>query len=125
MTSSTKAKLDLNKGKTNFTNDFSPYHTTLVKSEFNTNYRNWIVGGGAVAWSARSPDHNSMDYFMWDFLKNKVYATQVQSKQDLLDRTVDACISMREKLTFIFSKKWIEMRNVRAFEWIIIFTFKV
>lgn len=76
-----------------------------------------------MAWSARSPDLNSMDYFMWDFLKNEVYAQE--SKQDLLDRTVDVCISIREKLIFIFSKKWIEMRNVRVFEWIIIFTFKV
>lgn len=109
---SSKAKLDLNKGKTNFTNDFAPHHTTLVKSELNTNYRNWKGGGGAVAWSARSPDLNSMDYFMWDFFKNEVYATQVQSKQDLLDRTADVGISIREKLTFIFSKKWIEMRNV-------------
>lgn len=68
---STKAKLDLNKGKTNFTNDFAPHHTTLVKSELNTNYWNWIGGGGAVAWFARSPDLNSMDYFMWDFLKKR------------------------------------------------------
>lgn len=33
--------------------------------------------GGTVAW----PDLNTMDYFVWGFLKNKVYATSVQSEQ--------------------------------------------
>lgn len=77
-----------------------PHYSREVRAWLNANYPNWIGRGGAVAWPARSPDLNPMDYFVWGFLKNEVYATPVQSEEDLLARIMEACRSIRAKLTF-------------------------
>lgn len=60
-----------------------------------------------MAWPARSLDLNTMDYFVWGFLKIKVYATPVQSEQQayLLARFMVACISIRKKAKFHSHRK--------------------
>ncbi|KAG8309961.1 hypothetical protein J6590_073086 [Homalodisca vitripennis] len=36
----------------------------------------WIGRCGAVEWSAHSPDLSPMDFFLWGYLKDKVYRTK-------------------------------------------------
>lgn len=51
----------------------------------------WIGRGGPVAWPPRSPDLNPLDFFVWGFLKEKVYATPVNNREDLINRIRMAC----------------------------------
>jgi len=37
-----------------------------------TQYR-WIGRKGKIEWPARSPDLTLLDFFLWDYLKNKLY----------------------------------------------------
>jgi hypothetical protein len=47
----------------------------------------WIGRGGPTAWPARSPDLNSCDYYLWGYMKAKVYRrTRVENQR------VEACI---------------------------------
>ncbi|GFX59897.1 uncharacterized protein TNCV_4984101 [Trichonephila clavipes] len=43
----------------------------------------WIGHGGPVAWPPRSPDLNSLDFFLWGYLKSLVYQTSVDTMENL------------------------------------------
>ena len=47
----------------------------------------WIGRGGPqdsnMPWPARSPDITPMDYFVWGFIKSKVYTRNYQNLEDL------------------------------------------
>lgn len=54
--------------------DRAPAHSTgLVRHWLNNR---WIGRGGEVQWPARSPDLTPMDFFLWRYVKNIVYATR-------------------------------------------------
>jgi hypothetical protein len=42
--------------------------------------------GGPVAWPPRSPDLTPLDFFLWGYIKEKVYVTPPQNVQDLDQR---------------------------------------
>lgn len=46
----------------------------------------FITNGGTIAWPARSPELNPLDFFLWGFTWSLVYATPVDSKEYLLTR---------------------------------------
>lgn len=46
----------------------------------------WIGRRGRIEWPARSPDMTPLDYFLWGYLKSKVYATQPQTLEELRNR---------------------------------------
>ncbi len=46
----------------------------------------WIGRRGPIDWPARSCDLTPPDFFLWAYLKDKVYATKPRSIQDLKDR---------------------------------------
>ena len=54
-----------------------------------------IANGGTVAWPARSPDLNPLDFFLWGHLKSQVYATPIDREEDLLTRIQDAANDIR------------------------------
>ena len=43
----------------------------------------WIGRRGAIEWSARSPDLTPLDFFLWVYLKHKVYVEKITSIQHL------------------------------------------
>ncbi|EFN89314.1 hypothetical protein EAI_05291, partial [Harpegnathos saltator] len=55
-----------------------PPHYAIRSREFlNRSFPSrWIGRRGAIEWSARSPDLSPLDFFLWGYLKNKVYATK-------------------------------------------------
>ena len=55
----------------------------------------WIGRGGPIAWPARSPDLNSIDFFLWGYVKALVYDTPVQNEETLLARILAACEMIR------------------------------
>lgn len=46
----------------------------------------WIGRGGPILWPARSPDLNPLDFFVWGFIKDKVYATPPQNADEVRGR---------------------------------------
>ena len=52
----------------------------------------WIGRRGAIEWPARSPDLTPCDFFLWGYLKNKVYAQRIRSIDHLKERITN-CIT--------------------------------
>lgn len=46
----------------------------------------WIGRGGPILWPARSPDFNPLDFFVWGFIKGKVYATPPPNSDEVRNR---------------------------------------
>lgn len=71
--------------------DGAPAHYALTVREYlNENYRRWIGRGGPVAWPPRSPDLTPLDYYFWGYMKQKVYAVPIISRNQLKERIVAA-----------------------------------
>jgi hypothetical protein len=56
----------------------------------------WIGRGGPTAWPARSPHLNSCDYYVWGYMKAKVYRTRVENQEELLERIMVAAEEIRQ-----------------------------
>lgn len=76
-----------------FMQDGAPSHTSIVARQYlNTQFPNrWIGQYGPTAWPARSPDLNPLDFYLWGHVKSKVYATPVDTEDELLPRIQAAC----------------------------------
>ena len=48
-----------------------------------THPNKWIGRRGSVEFPARSPDLTPMDFFLWGYLKDKVYAAKPATIEDL------------------------------------------
>lgn len=74
-----------------FQQDGAPAHfSTVVTTWLNENFGAWIGRGGTLKWPPRSPDLTPLDFFLWSFIKNKVYATPPTSLADLKQKIINA-----------------------------------
>lgn len=80
-----------------FMHDGAPAHFSILAREYlNEVYQNkWIGRGGPQPWPPRSPDLNSLDFFLWGHLKSLVYATPVHTVDDLRHRIIDGFETVR------------------------------
>lgn len=62
----------------------------------NDNNQELIPGVGPFPWPPRSPDLNPLDYCVWGYLKEKVYFSPVQTREELVLRIEDATNSLKE-----------------------------
>ncbi|KAJ4450456.1 hypothetical protein ANN_01881 [Periplaneta americana] len=53
---------------------------------------------GPIAWPPRSPDLTPLDFFLWSYIKDKVYATPVRDLRDLRERIIEAIESIPEDM---------------------------
>lgn len=84
-----------------FQHDGAPPHSSrLVQAYLNRTFETWIGRGGTVPWPPRSPDLNPMDYFVWGYLKELVYRTEVTNVDDLRARIFTAAEKLRRVLSF-------------------------
>lgn len=49
----------------------------------------WIGRRGAIEWPPRSPDLTPLDYFLWGYLKNRVYQNKPQTLEELRRNIID------------------------------------
>lgn len=64
-----------------------PHFSKAVREWLNENFdTRWIGRGGPISWAPRSPDLTPLDFFLWGYLKTKVYKTRVDDIDDLKDR---------------------------------------
>lgn len=76
-----------------FMQDGAPSHTYgPVVAYLNGAYQNnWMGKKGPINWPARSPDLTPLDYFLWGYIKEKVYVTPAANLEDLKARITAAC----------------------------------
>jgi hypothetical protein len=76
-----------------YQHDGAPPHFELAVREYlYTEFPDhWIGRGGPIHWPARSPDITPLDFFLWGFLKEKVYETMPADVNVLEQRIRDAC----------------------------------
>lgn len=80
-----------------FMHDGAPAHFSVTAREYlNHAFNNrWIGRGGPQPWPPRSPDLNSLDFFLWGHLKSLVYRTPVNNLEELKDRIRASCDLIR------------------------------
>lgn len=80
-----------------FMHDDAPAHfSVIVRNYLNVSYPNrWIGRGGPQEWPPRSPDLNSLDFFLWGHLKALVYTRPIATLEELKERKVTACDEIR------------------------------
>lgn len=63
----------------------------IVRNRLNEIFPNrWIGRGGPIQWPPRSPDLTIMDFFMWSWIKNRVYAERIIDIDHLRNRILMA-----------------------------------
>lgn len=74
--------------------DGAPPHSAAAVTRFlNEMFPDrWIGRFGPIAWPPRSPDLSPNDFFLWGYLKTKIYNNvQIENVQELRDRILTAC----------------------------------
>lgn len=97
----------LNRLQVYFQQDGAPAHNAgVVKTYLDTEFpQRWMGTHGPIRWPPRSPDLTPLDFFLWGHLKSVVYDTEPQNLQDLQNRIVEACRSIRpETIRTVTSK---------------------
>jgi len=66
----------------------------------------WIGRGGPILWPPRSPDISPLDFFLWGYFKNIVYAEKIRNMQHLQERITSAIENVRRDM---IQKTWQEI----------------
>ena len=80
--------------------DGAPPHWGLrVRETLHTAFPGrWIGRDGPIPWPARSPDLTPLDFFLWGYMKTKVFKTPVRDVNDLKERIRAAIRSVRPQM---------------------------
>lgn len=83
--------------------DGAPAHYAIENRRWlNNNFpERWIGRLGPIGWPPRSPDLTPVDFFVWGYLKDKVYATPVNTREELIQKIREACEELRANQNFI------------------------
>ena len=58
-----------------------------VRRSLNTTFQGrWIGRGGPIRWPPRSPDLTPLDFFLWGYVKDRVFVPPVNDLPDLRAR---------------------------------------
>lgn len=76
-----------------FQQDGAPAHyAVLVRRYLDLVFPNrWIGRCGPILWPPRSPDLTGLDFFLWGFLKDKVFRTLPGTIQEMENRILEGC----------------------------------
>lgn len=88
--------------------DGHPAHNArIVRESLSTIFQDrWIGNRGPVHWPPRSPDLNPIDFCIWGYAKNLVYATVSHTREELWQKIIAAFETIRNT-PLIFQKiKW-------------------
>lgn len=79
-----------------FQHDGAPPHfSTRAKNWLDRRFpQQWIGRAGAMFWPPRSPDLSPLDFFLWGYVKDRVYVTEPSDVNDMKDRITSACASI-------------------------------
>lgn len=82
-----------------FQHDGCPAHWRLIVREYLNNVfpNSWIGRDGPISWPPRSPDLTPLDFYVWGRAKELVYATEVESQEDLRQRIEAAFVTIKDE----------------------------
>ncbi|KAJ8960492.1 hypothetical protein NQ318_013776 [Aromia moschata] len=89
-------------------------NAVIVRNWLNENFPNCWIGKSSplIRWPPKSPDITPLGFFLWGAIKNKVYATRPQTREELSDRIRETCQSItRQQLRNIMRN------NRRCIDW--------
>lgn len=91
-----------------FQQDGAPPHFSRVVRAWLDVYLpgRWIGRGGPIPWPARSPDLSPQDFFLWGYLKSKVYEDKPASLEELRDRIREACATVTSDMILRVVDEW-------------------
>ncbi|GBO42980.1 hypothetical protein AVEN_237365-1 [Araneus ventricosus] len=76
-------------------NGAPPHKVSSVQQYIRETFQQQVIGhGGCVDWPPRSPDLNALDFFLWGYIEQRVYATLPPTLQEHRNRITDACASV-------------------------------
>lgn len=80
--------------------DGAPVHYhRIVRHYLDEAFHNrWIGRRGPIAWPARSPDLTPIDFFLWGYIKEKVYRVRPTTAEDMRNRITEAFQSITENM---------------------------
>jgi hypothetical protein len=89
-----------------FQQDGAPAHNSHQVAEYlNEKFGDqWIGTNGPIAWPARSPDLSPLDFFLWGFVKDKVYNIVHPDVQHLKN-------SIQDSIANIDGRIFVKVRN--------------
>ena len=69
---------------------FSAHYETRVRAWLDGKLEDrWMGRGGPIPWPAQSPDLSPLNFWLWGYLKNKVYANVVTTLDKLKQAITD------------------------------------
>ncbi|GBO36120.1 hypothetical protein AVEN_269272-1 [Araneus ventricosus] len=78
-----------------------PHNVSSVQQYIRDTFQQQVIGyGGCLEWPPRSPDLNPLDFFLWGYVKQRVYATPPPTSQELRNRITDACASVSPAMLY-------------------------
>lgn len=86
--------------KMTFQNDGAPCHFARdVRANLNATFPQiWIGRGRPIAWPARSPDLNPVDFFIWGYYKELVHHREYNALDELKDKQGDSQEKIKEQV---------------------------
>ena len=83
-----------------FQQDGAPPRWGLIVRDFlNETFPNrWIGRNGPTPWPPRSPDITPLDFFLWGYVKDRVYRTPVRDVETLQSRIIEVLTSVNEEM---------------------------
>ena len=78
--------------------DSAPAHFTLPVCQWLDHHfpGRWIGRGGPAAWRAQSPGLMPLDFFLWSFMKEKVYQTEIASREEFVAKSNAVDMEIRQ-----------------------------
>ncbi|GBM31227.1 hypothetical protein AVEN_193356-1 [Araneus ventricosus] len=98
-----------------FQHDSAPPHkVSSVQQYIRDTFQQQVIGyGGCVEWPPRSPDLNLLDFFLWGYIKQRVYATPPPTLQELRNRITNACASVSPAM--LYNVQWEVQSRVQMY----------
>ena len=83
-----------------FQQDGAPPHWGLIVRDFlNETFPNrWIGRNGPTPWPPRSPDITPLDFFLWGYVKDRVYRMPVRDVETLQSRIIEVLGTVNEEM---------------------------
>ncbi len=83
-----------------FQQDGAPPHYAINVREFldESFPQRWIGRRGPVEWPTRSPDLTPLDFWLWGYLKSKVYEHRIEDVDDLKIKIREACANISQDM---------------------------
>ena len=76
-----------------------PHWGLIVCDILNKTFPNqWIGRNGPTSWPPRSPDITSLDFFLWGYVKDRVYRTPVRDVETFQSRIIDVFATVNEEM---------------------------